>query len=176
MDEEGLMKAIVTILLIGPLLSSCDSSEVIYENFLAFFHESDGVHYMAGGCDRLERSKVASVVPTFYGSYGVLGLDDRFDGERLSTSTCANQVCYAGETRDWASLRTWETWTTCVPFSDNIVLEMRRWASPVCSTSDWDKERNGVRDGGARQSDVACGAASGGVDAGSRADSTFESE
>ena len=61
MDEEDLMKAIVTILLIGPLLSSCDSSEVIYENFLANLHESDGVHLAeARGCGPLERSKVGS--------------------------------------------------------------------------------------------------------------------
>jgi hypothetical protein len=177
MDEEDLMKAIVTILLIGPLLSSCDSSEVIYENFLANLHESDGVHLAeARGCGPLERSKVGSFRPTLFGSHGVLGLDDKFDGERLSTSTCINQVCYVGETRDWASLRTWETWTMFVPFSDNIVLGLTRWASPQCSTSDWDEKQNGILDGGVRQIDVADEAASGDVDAGSYVDSTLRSE
>jgi len=160
------MKAIVTILLIVPLVSSCSSPEIIYENFLANLHDSEGIHLEGRGCSQpLRRSNVDSFGPWWsIDAVTIVGIDDTFDGERLSTSTRVNEVYYAGETRDWASLRTWETWTVFVPVSDGLVLEMRRWASPLCSVSDWDEEQNGVRDGGARQSEVAGEAASGDSD------------
>ena len=181
MGEEDLMKAIVTLLLIVPLLSSCDSPETIYENFVAVYHVSGRVDPYARGCGPLKRSKPADFgcgldTSNPAGAFRHVWFLDHFDGEKLSTATWVDGQIYEHETRDWTFLHTWQTWTTLVPVEDDLVLDLTRWASPQCSTSDWDEKENGILDGGAGQVDVTDEAASGDVDAGSYADSTLRSE
>ena len=161
MGEEGLMKAIITLLPIVALLSSCDSPETIYENVVLANHVAGHVDFIGSDCGPLKKSK-----PEDFGGWGGtitpagtlrrVGFLDHFDGETLSTATWVDDQIYKDETRrDWTFLHSWQTWTTTFPVEDDLVLELTRWASPQCSDSDRDEKKSGILDAGARQPDVA---------------------